>query len=329
MVREGTSPVRRGTRSGARNTGVEQTCDTRRVPTRSIPLDGPLDLARTLGLHVHGGGDPTIRIRASEAVRATRTPAGAATLHIRVTGAGVMADAWGPGAALVLDGLPGLLGLDDDRTGFDAGLHPLVRELDRHARGVRLSRSGAVLEALIPAILEQKVTGREAWRGERLIVRRWGEPAPGPFGLWLQPRPDVLAAAPYHEFHPLGIERRRADLVRRVADRAARFEEIVSMPRDAAYARLTSVPGIGPWTAAEVMIRAVGDPDAVSVGDFHLPNVVAWALAGEARADDARMLELLEPWRGHRARVIRLIETSGIRPPAFGPRHEVRSIAAI
>jgi 3-methyladenine DNA glycosylase/8-oxoguanine DNA glycosylase len=186
-----------------------------------------------------------------------------------------------------------------------------------------------VLESLIPAVIEQKVTGREAWRGYRGLVRRWGEPAPGPFGLRLAPRPEVLAAATYHEFHPLGIERRRADLVRRIADRAGRFEEITRLPLAAAYARLTAMPGIGPWTAAEVAVRALGDPDAVSVGDFHLHNVVAWALAREPRADDARMLELLEPWRGQRARVIRLLEISGLRPPAFGPRMAVRSIASI
>nr|MBA2719018.1 DNA-3-methyladenine glycosylase 2 family protein [Chloroflexota bacterium] len=186
-----------------------------------------------------------------------------------------------------------------------------------------------VFESLVPAILEQKVTGTEAWRGLRGLVRHWGEPAPGPFGLWLLPPPAVVAAIPYHELHPFGIERRRADLVRRVADHAKRLEEIVGLPRDAAYARLRSIPGIGPWTAAEVALRALGDADAVSVGDFHLPNLVAFALAGEIRGDDARMTELLEPWRGHRARVVRLLEASGLRPPAFGPRYAPRSIAAI
>ncbi len=269
-----------------------------------------------------------MRLGPREAIRATRTPAGPTTLRLVLAGDRILAEAWGPGAEVALDGAPAFLGLDDHPAGFDAGHHPLVAELARRG-DVRIGRTGAVVDALIPAILEQKVTGREAWRGERGIVRRWGEPAPGPFGLWLWPAPAALAVAPYHEFHPLGVERRRADLVRRVADRAARFEEIVTMPRDAAYARLLAVPGIGPWTAAEVMLRAVGDPDAVSVGDFHLPNVVAFALAGEPRADDRRMLELLEPWRGHRARVIRLLETSGIRPPAYGPRYAPRSIASI
>jgi len=299
------------------------------MPTRSLVVDAPLDVGRTLGIHVHGGGDPTIRLRGSEAIRTSRTPDGPATLWLTLRDGRLDAEAWGPGADRLLDGLPALVGLDDAREGFNPSHHPLVAELDRRHRGIRVGRTGAVIEALIPAILEQKVTGKEAWRGFRGMIRRWGEPAPGPFGLRLLPSPPALAAVPYHEFHPLGIERRRADLLRRACDRATRLEEVVSLPREAAYARLRAIPGIGPWTAAEVMLRAAGDPDAVSVGDFHLPNVVAFALAGEPRADDRRMLELLEPWRGHRARVVRLLEVSGIQPPAFGPRYAPRSIAAI
>jgi 3-methyladenine DNA glycosylase/8-oxoguanine DNA glycosylase len=299
------------------------------MPTRTLPIDGPLDLRRTVGIHLRGNGDPTMKLIAGRIVRATRTADGPATVALRQVGQRIEAEAWGPGADRILDAVPSLVGLDDDRTGFETRHHPLVAELDRRHRGVRLGRTGAVLESLVPAILEQKVTGTEAWRGLRGLVRGWGEPAPGPFGLWLLPSPAVLAAIPYHAFHPIGVERRRADLVRRVADRAIRFEEVLGLSRDAAYARLTALPGIGPWTAAEVMLRAAGDADAVSVGDFHLPNLVAFALAGEIRGTDARMLELLEPWRGHRARVIRLLETSGLRPPAFGPRYVPRSIAAI
>jgi 3-methyladenine DNA glycosylase/8-oxoguanine DNA glycosylase len=299
------------------------------MPTRTIPVEGPLDLSRTLAIHLRGSGDPTMRLVAGRIVRATRTADGPATIAVRPVDGGLEAEAWGPGADRILDAVPALVGLEDDRTGFEPGHHPLVAELDRRHRGIRLGRTGAVIEALVPAILEQKVTGTEAWRGLRGLVRGWGEPAPGPFGLHLLPEPATIAAIPYHAFHPIGVERRRADLVRRVADRAVRFEEVLGLPRDAAYARLTALPGIGPWTAAEVMVRAAGDADAVSVGDFHLPNLVAFCLAGEIRGTDERMVELLEPWRGHRARVIRLLETSGLRPPAFGPRYAPRSIAAI
>jgi 3-methyladenine DNA glycosylase/8-oxoguanine DNA glycosylase len=304
-------------------------CHTSVVPARTIELDQPLDLVRTLAIHRRGTGDPTMRIGPGRVIRATRTADGPATFDIVLRGAALRAEAWGPGAGLVLDGLPMLVGLEDDQAAFDATHHPLVAELHRRHRGVRIGRTGSVMESLLPAVFEQKVTGTEAWRGMRGIIRRWGERAPGPFDLLVWPEPAVIARLPYHELHSLGIERRRADLARRVADRADRLEEIVCLSREDAYRRLRAIPGIGPWTAAEVALRALGDADAVSVGDFHLPNIVAFALAGEIRGTDARMLELLEPWRGQRARVVRLLELSGLRPPAFGPRYAPRSIAAM
>ncbi|HET9345296.1 MAG TPA: hypothetical protein VFO05_06305 [Candidatus Limnocylindrales bacterium] len=298
------------------------------MPRRRFSLDRPLDLARTAWPHIRGLGDPSMRIGPGHVVRTTRTADGPATVEIRQWGDGLEVEAWGPGADRALEAVGGFVGLDDDRSGF-APANRLIADLDRRRPGLRIGRTGAVLEALVPAILEQKVTGTEARRAYRGIIARWGEPAPGPLGLRLLPAPAVLATIPYHEFHPLGLERRRADLVRAVAARAARFEEIVTMPLADAYARLRVMPGIGPWTAAEVALRALGDRDAVSVGDYHLPSLVAYALAGERKATDERMLELLEPFRGHRGRVIRLLEDSGIRPEAHGPRMQPRSIAAI
>ena len=133
-------------------------------------------------------------------------------------------------------------------------------------------------------------------------------------------------ALPYFAFHRFGLERRRADLIRELRRWRPALEG--AAPAEA-YRRLGAVPGIGPWTLAEVGRIAFGDPDAISVGDYHLPNLVAWALAREPRADDARMLELLEPYRGQRGRVQRLLEASGIRPPRYGPRMAPQPIAEI
>jgi 3-methyladenine DNA glycosylase/8-oxoguanine DNA glycosylase len=298
---------------------------------RTLALPLPLDLRAVLGLNVRGTGDPTGRISSRAAVRVTRTPDGPATLLIELRATAAEAEAWGPGAERVLEGLPGLLGLLDDPTGFEPELHPVVADLARRRPGVRIGWTGAVFEALFPAILEQKVTGMEASGAYHGLIRRYGEPAPGPVAtgqqLRLQPAPEVLAALPYYDYHPFGLEQRRAETLRRVARDAARLEGLAAGVGSrveigtAAGAALRRYPGIGPWTVAEVTVRALGDPDAVSVGDFHLPAVVAFALAGETRADDARMLELLEPWHGHRARVVRLIELSGIGPPRRGPRY--------
>jgi 3-methyladenine DNA glycosylase/8-oxoguanine DNA glycosylase len=301
----------------------------------SIELPVPLDLRLTLGIHRRGRGDPALRFEVSgSAWRATRTPAGPATLFIERHGEVLVARAWGPGSDWAVDHLVPLLGLDDVPEALEPR-HPAVAAAARRLTGMRLGRTGAVLEALVPAILEQKVTGDEARHAYRRLMWTHGEPAPGPPGLRLPPDPTTLAALPYHAFHPLGLERRRADLIRAVAHDAARLERLGRTAGGpggdpaAAYAALRAYPGIGPWTAAEVGIRAFGDPDAVSIGDYHLPSVVSWALAGEPRGTDERMLELLEPYRGQRGRVLRLLELAGLAPPRRGPRLPARRIDRI
>jgi 3-methyladenine DNA glycosylase/8-oxoguanine DNA glycosylase len=294
---------------------------------RGITLRGPIHLGQTLGPLRHGLGDRTIRLAAGEAWLAVRTPDGPGTLHLRAVGdRAIRARAWGDGADRLLEALPDLLGAADEPELLVAR-HRVIRDLQRRHPGLRLPRTYRVLDALVPSVFEQKITGTEAFRAYAAYLRAFGEPAPGPADLLLPPRTDVLAGLPYHAFHPIGIERRRAEVVRRAAARAPWLE--ASASPEEARRRLTSLPGIGQWTAAEVVRVAFGDPDAVSVGDFHLPNAVAWALVGEPRADDARMLELLEPYRGQRGRVQRLIEVGRIAAPRYGPRMVPRRIAAI
>lgn len=184
-----------------------------------------------------------------------------------------------------------------------------------------------MFEALVRTVLEQKVTTVEANAGYRALVDTLGEPAPGPVRLILPPTSEVLALTPYWTFHRFGVERRRAVVIIQAARSAGRLEEIITMDLQSAYRRLQAFPGIGPWTAAKVAVVALGDPDAVPVGDYHLPHTVGYVLEGTSRSTDERMLELLDPYRGHRARVVRLLLLSGIGAPRFGPRQPLRNIA--
>jgi 3-methyladenine DNA glycosylase/8-oxoguanine DNA glycosylase len=294
--------------------------------TRTIRLTRPLDLGATLRLLQHGvGAARTVAIGRTEAWRASRNAAGPATARFVQTRDEVLVQAWGPGAAVELDRAPDVIGESDDASGF-APAHPLVADLHRRNRGIRITRTGALLEALVPTIFEQKVVGQEARAGYSRLLRAVSEPAPGPVRLMLPPAPQALATMPYWAFHPFALERRRAEVVMRVARRATWLEAGSGLGLDIARARLRSIPGIGPWTEAEVAIVALGDADAVSVGDYHVPNIVAWALAGKPRGDDALMLELLEPYRPHRGRVVRLLETAGITPPRYGPRLPLRHL---
>jgi 3-methyladenine DNA glycosylase/8-oxoguanine DNA glycosylase len=289
----------------------------------------PVDVRLILSVHRRGSRDPAYRTDASGAVwRTVLTPGGPGTLRVAGQAAKVTATAWGPGAGWLLETLPSLLGAGDDLSGF-APVHPLLREMAGRHPGARVGRSGRVLEALIPAILEQKVVGAEARRAWHYLLRRFGQPAPGPAPAGLRVFPDARtwAQIPSWEWHRAGVEPGRAAAVAGAARVAARLEEITAMAAADADRRLRSLPGVGPWTSAEVRQRACGDADAVSVGDYHLPAVVGWALAGRV-VDDAGMLRLLAPYAGHRYRATRLVELSGVHPPRRGPRLALREYCA-
>ncbi|SDK26318.1 3-methyladenine DNA glycosylase/8-oxoguanine DNA glycosylase [Nonomuraea maritima] len=283
----------------------------------------PLDVRLALQPHQRGTGDPAWRLGADGAVwRTSRTPEGPSTLRVSVRAGAVHGHAWGPGAGWALETLPALLGADDDVSGFRVR-HDVLAEAARRHPGLRIGRTGRVMEALVPAVLEQKVVGREAWRAWRWLLARYGEPAPGPApeGMRVVPEPEVWRQIPSWHWHRAGAEAVRARTIATAAWHAAKLEAAATS--EELDRLLRALPGIGVWTSAEIRQRAFGDPDAVSVGDFHLAKLVGYALTGE-KTDDAGMLRLLEPYAGHRHRATVLVWLSGTRPPARGPRMPVR-----
>jgi 3-methyladenine DNA glycosylase/8-oxoguanine DNA glycosylase len=290
------------------------------VLTREWRPPWPVDVHLALGPHRRGAGDPACMITPDGSVwRASMTPEGPGTLRVLRCGDTIEGQAWGPGAAWLLDGLPDLLGASDDPESFRPA-HDVLREAAARFGHFRVGRTRNVFEALVPAVLEQKVVGKEAWRAWRHLVRGFGEVAPGPQPLYVPPPPRVWVGIPSWEWHRSGIEAVRARTIIGAARVASRLEVEDTADADR---RLRSLPGIGVWTSAEVRQRALGDADAVSVGDYHIPGIVGWALTGQ-KVDDAGMLELLEPYAGHRYRVTRMLELSGGGPPRRGPRMPVR-----
>lgn len=290
--------------------------------TRTWTPPGPLDLGLVLGPLRRGPGDPTFRATPDGSVwRASRTPAGAGTLRVAVRDGVVRAEAWGPGAAWLLEQLPDLLGASDDPAAFEPR-HRLVAAARHRRPGLRLTRTGLVLESLIPSVLEQKVTTDEAYRAWRSLVRKFGEPAPGPAPerMSVMPAPRTWALIPSWEWHRAGVDNKRASTILRAVRVAGRLEEAMGMEAARAQARLELVSGIGPWTSAETVQRSHGAADAVTVGDLHLPGIVGYALAGDRDADDSVMLSLLEPYAGQRHRAARLILLGGRTPPRRAPR---------
>ena len=276
-----------------------------------------------------GGADPTFQSdRGDGWWLGLPTPAGHATLQlVQRSGVGeVVATAWGDGAHWALDQVPALLGGDDDDSDFVAH-HPQVATAWKRYAAWHVPRSGLVMHALVPAVIEQKVTGQEAFGGYRRLVHRFGSRAPGPGEqrrLWVAPTAQEWAGIPSWEWLAASVDGARSGTVMRAAQVAGRLEECAALPLPDARRRLRSVPGIGVWTAAEVAQRALGDADAVSFGDYHVAKDLTWALLGEVRDDDV-LAELLEPYRGHRYRVQHLLELSGASRPRRGPRMAPRT----
>ncbi len=290
--------------------------------------DWPCPVGAVLAQQRRGAGDPTMRLDVrGRHWRGSRTPQGPVTLavEVRASGTEVRAEAWGPGAAWALDQLPALLGATDDWTGFEPR-HPVVEELWRRHPHLRLGRTDRVLEALVPSIIEQKVTGQEAFAGFRSLVRKYGAAAPGPgaeVGLRVQPAADVLVGIPSWEWLGLHIDPARSRAVVGAARRADALERAVASGSANLDRALRSLPGIGIWTSAEVRQHAAGDPDAVSFGDYHVARDVGWALAGR-EFDDRELADFLHPWRPQRGRVPLLLAAGGMRRPRRGPRSAPR-----
>lgn len=287
----------------------------------------PVDLRLTLSPLRRGTGDPTMRSDERGTWLTRNTPLGPATLLLSERNSTIEARAWGPGAEWAIDAVPELCGEGDDWSGLDLSTQPGLAEVWRRHQGIRLTRTKLVYEALLPAVLEQKVTGDEARRSWRWLLSRHGLPAPGPApeGMRVFPGSEVWRTVPSWQWHQAGVGPQRSATIMRVTAVAASVERTLALGRGGPEVerKLTSITGVGIWTAAETMQRAHGDPDSPSVGDYHLAATVGWALIGKP-VDDDGMLELLEPWAGHRQRMVRLIYASGFRKPAFGPRMTIQ-----
>ncbi|WP_313673483.1 DNA-3-methyladenine glycosylase 2 family protein [Mycolicibacterium sp.] len=283
---------------------------------RTVTFPGPASPGHTLAPQRRGPGDPTFQIVEGDIWRTSLQRTGPVTARLTRTAVDtVECQAWGDGAQEFTENLPALLGADDDAGDFSPE-HPVIAEAWRRVPHLRLGRTGRVLEAMIPAVIEQRVQGVEAFRSWRLLVTRFGTAAPGPAPerLRVAPSPQVWRSIPSWEYHRANVDPGRMRTIVGCAQRADALE------RQTDRAAFTTLPGVGVWTAAETAQRALGDADALSVGDYHLASMIGWTLLGSPIDDDA-MVELLEPLRPHRYRAVRLLEVSRLAQlPRRGPR---------
>jgi 3-methyladenine DNA glycosylase/8-oxoguanine DNA glycosylase len=313
-------------------TGVATTQGEQNPVERTVTFPGKASPGATLAPLRRGPGDPTFQITPDRAIwRTSLLGSGPVTARImRAGAASVRAQAWGDGADEFAEALPAFLGADDDHADF-APTEPTVAAALRAAPYLRLGRTDRVLEALIPAVVEQRVPGKDAFRAWRLLVGKFGTAAPGPAPAQMRvmPAAEVWRRIPSWEFHRANVDPGRARTIVGCAQRADALERLGARPPSEARDALMSLPGVGIWTAAETAQRAFGDPDALSIGDYHISKMIGWTLVGHP-VDDDGMVELLEPMRPHRHRVVRLLQVSGLaREPRRGPRLPLQDIRSL
>lgn len=287
---------------------------------------GDVDLRLTLAPFGMLPRDPTVRLTPGRFCRATLTPEGPGAITVRWQASRPEAHmrSTGPGGNWLMQQAPALLGLTDDITGFAPSNEPL-RTIWAQRRGDRIGASGTIWHDLAFFIVQQRVARSSAAESWRRMVEVLGSPI-GEGEVIAPPEPSVIARLTYDQLHPFGIERRRGENLISAARFVSRLREPASLERDALLAKLGAVRGVGRWTLSCLSTFTFGAADAVIVGDAGIPSIVTWLLAREPRGSDARMLELLEPYRPHRYRVIRLAFASGVKPPRRAPHAPIHRI---
>jgi 3-methyladenine DNA glycosylase/8-oxoguanine DNA glycosylase len=288
---------------------------------RSVEVPA-VDLIETLRFQRMGPFDPCglFDARARRVAHAFRMQDGPVTLLLVQKGATTIeASAWGPSAARALDEVPAICGAADDPDAF-ATDHEGVQRLARRFRKMRSPRVPWTFESLLAIILQQRVAFVEAAQGWRKIALERGTDAPGPLGLRLFPAKSALLEMPTWAYRESLVDRKRELAIRALLDHEREITASLVLSFDEIRATLQHIPGIGPWTIESFLGQSRGDPDAVPTADYWIPHMVSYALTGKPRSNDEEMLALLERFRPHRGRVMRLLGAAGYSAPRHGPR---------
>ena len=300
-----------------------------------------VDVAANIAPLVRGAGDPTAAtvngVSWLSFRPATTGPVTIAITHpiSRVQPVEIRYHVWAHGddAAIeaIVQRMPVLLGVDEQSLAGWAAFDELLARTEqllpqrvvsarRRNPGMRFMATGQLVDELLTVVLEQKVTQQQARATWSWLAKTFGEPSPaGEPAPKTAPKPETVLDIPSWQWHAGWVQPFLARTLKTVASRASALNRLEGQPLEVIDRGLNSLPGIGPWTVAETLQRTHGAADLVAVGDYHLAHHVGEALTGH-RTDDAGMLELLEPWAGHRQRIVKLIYASGIRFSRFGPR---------
>ena len=289
--------------------------------TLSVPTD--YSLKRSLTSLCSRRRDPTICPGDRHASFSLLTPDEPVVVGAKLSGKCLDIETEGSGTCWLRPKLTELFGLQDNPRLFTPAGR--VRDLLKRFPSTRPPRLPVVFQRLVQIVLHQLVAWGEASDGWRLMTRRYGETAPGESGLLVGPTPAKLRSLAWYDLVTCDILPRHARLILKLTREHSRIERIWSAGDKKLIECLCRIPGIGEWTIQKLRGSCLGDSDAAVTGDYGLPHCVCWYFRRQPRSTNEEILELLEPYRGHRYRVQQLLMHAGIRAPRRGPRSRVRS----
>ena len=277
----------------------------------------PVHLRRSFALQAFGKYDPSATWNGERLTKSFSTPGGVCTVTVSSAEGGLFFEAEGDEPEAVVSQLVAATRIDDGYASF-APEHQALAAHHRQLPGLRLIRVPWLFDIACSAVLQQRVRSTDAMREWGSICSRFGQKART--GQTTFPSPALLSAVPLHDLQAIGIDPRRARTLLALAKEIRSYPLRPEMTHEQLRLRLGHITGVGPWTVDMILGFGAADTDAVPVGDLYLPHLVSFALAGERRGTDERMLELLEPLRPYRFRVVRLLYSANISVPGWSTR---------
>ena len=224
-------------------------------------------------------------------------------LSVELQGEGLTSD----NVEVATDKVAWILGVGQELEPFYASAQgdPAMAAITQRFHGLHMPHTASVFEALVLAILGQQIATNVARIIRTLLIETYG-PRQTIDGetYYAFPRPETLAALRVDDLRGMKLSRRKAEYVHGIACTALDDPEFIEglhhLDDEAVVRQITSLRGVGNWTAQWLLIRALGRPDALPLGDLALRRVVSRLYFQDEPLNDTQVEEFCRRWSPYR-----------------------------